>query len=92
VGWLSASAVRLGEKVEAGSAKAVTEKMKRFFFASGVPLVEGTINVAPRKTFGPMQNVLAPKASEHIEGKIIEYMNGSTPGSSTTRRRYRVWG
>lgn len=92
VGWLSQSAVLLGEKIEAGSQKTVSKKMQKFFFASGVPLVEGTIDVAPRKTFGPMQNVLAPKASEYIEGKIIEYMNGAQTGKATTRRKYQVMG
>ena len=95
VGWLSNSAVKLGEKIEAGSVRAeITDKMRRFFWASGVGLSTKTqITVPARKTFGPMQAILAPKAAIYIENKIISYATSGTGWEKkTTKRKYRVRG
>lgn len=91
VGWLSASAVKLGEKIEQGFSKTVTDKMRKYFWAAGVPLsAKKEINVAARHTFGPMQSILAPKASAHIEDKILEYARAGAPPARTKTKKYRV--
>lgn len=93
VGWLSQSAVRVGTKQEEGLTHPITEGVRRRFFAAGIPLSGKSMFVTPaRHTFGPMQTVLAPQASTHIENKILEYMNGQTTGSATRKRSYRVRG
>jgi hypothetical protein len=91
VGWLSASAVKLGEKIEQGYTKAVTDKMRKYFWAAGVSLsAKSEINVAARHTFGPMQAMLAPKASAYIEDKILEYAKAGAPAACTKNKKYRV--
>ena len=92
VGWLSASAVALGEKIEEGYDKIITDKMRRFFWAAGVGLSDkNDIEVPARHTFGPMQAILAPKAAVFMEDKIISYAaNGPPP--SVKSRKYRVRG
>jgi hypothetical protein len=91
VGWLSSSAVRLGENIEQGYSKAITDKMRRYFWAAGVSLSgKSEISVAARHTFGPMQAILAPKASAYIEEKILEYAKAGAPAARTKNKKYRV--
>lgn len=91
VGWLSGSAVRLGEKIEQGYSKAVTDKMRRYFWAAGISLSgKSEINVAARRTFGPMQAILAPKAAAYIEDKILEYAKAGVPPARKKTKKYRV--
>ena len=93
IGWLSGSAVKLGEKIESGSEKTITPKMRDYFFVSGVPLSAKEKLVIPaRKTYGPMERQVQPKVAGYVEDKIFEYMQKGTPGPSTTRRKYRVRG
>jgi len=93
VGWLSASAVALGEKIEAGYEKVITEKMRRFFWAAGVGLSDkDAIDVPARHTYGPMQAILAPKAAAFIEDKVLSYAATGAPPARTISRKYRVRG
>lgn len=93
VGWLSKSAVKIGEKLESGYKRVITRKMRDYFFMSGVPLSSKNEMVIPaRKTYGPMKEKVEPKIASYVENKILEYMQKGTPGPSTTRRRYRVRG
>lgn len=93
VGWLSDSAVRLGENIEQGYSKTVTDKMRRYFWAASVSLsAKSEISVAARRTFGPMQAILAPKAAVHIEDKILEYARAGAPPTRKQTRKYRVRG
>ena len=94
VGWLSQSAIRVGTRQEEGLTHPITEGVRRVFFAAGIPLSNKPMLVTPaRHTFGPMQAVLAPQASTHIENKILEYMNSGTGWEqSTKKRKYRVRG
>ena len=93
VGWLSDSAVRLGENIEQGYSRAITDKMRKYFWAAGVQLsTKSEISVAARHTFGPMQAILAPKAAAHIEDKILEYARAGVPPTRKKTRKYRVRG
>lgn len=93
VGWLSDSAVKLGEKIEQGYSKAVTDKMRRYFWAAGVPLSgKNQIDVPGRHTYGPIQAILAPKAAAHIEDKILEYTKAGAPPARAKSKKYRVRG
>ena len=93
VGWLSNSAVKLGEKIEQGYSKTITDKMRKYFWASGVPLTDKTeINVPARHTFGPIQSILAAKAATYIEDKILEYAMTGAPSVRTKAKKYRVRG
>lgn len=98
VGWLSKSAVKLGDKIEAGITRNITQKMRNYFFMAGVPLSSKAAMVIPaRKTYEPMRNMLEPKVSSYLEDKIFNYMalaaDGISPESSgkTSKRRYRVF-
>ena len=79
VGWLSASAVQLGEKIEDGSTTSVTEARRKFFWAHGVPLAASTTEIVepPRPTYGPMKPVLQSKVVDYVQNKIIEYMENN---------------
>ena len=90
-GWLSDSAVRLGEKIEQGYSKTITDKMREYFWAAGVPLSnKSAIDVPARHTFGPMQAILAPMAAAYIEDKILEYAATGVPPSLPKSRKYQV--
>ena len=93
VGWLSESAIKLGEKIEQGSSKTITEQMRRYFWAAGIPLSnKPQILVPARQTYGPMAAMLAPKAAHCMEDKIIEYMTTGAPPSRAKSKKYRVRG
>lgn len=93
VGWLSRSAVKLGEKIESGFERIITQKMRNYFFVAGVPLSQkSSMIVAARKTYEPMRNMLEPKTSIYVEDKLYDYMNQAPQKQGTSsRRRYRVY-
>jgi len=91
VGWLSNSAVRFGTMQELGATKAVTDSMKKWFWAHGVPIKKTAVNIPERQTFGPMQKVLEPKAVPYLEQKILYYW-ANPPNFASARRRYSVKG
>ena len=77
VGWLSKSAVSLGEKHEQGAQVAITPKMRRYFWASGRPISAGKthITLPRRRTFGPIYRQKGPEEPKYIENKIWQYIN-----------------
>ena len=95
VGWLSASAVKLGTIQEEGKSLAVTTKMRRYFWALGVKLKQSTkeIKIPARPTFEPMQQKLEPVIPKYFEQKIYEYWEGNDFRSSpASKRTYQVKG
>lgn len=92
VGWLSASAADLGHKLQAGSKRKVTDRMRRFFFLKGLPVAKGaTIDIPPRPVIDPMFKTLEPKIPGYIEGKLWEYLQGGG-NYQRSARKYRVFG
>lgn len=91
VGWLSNSAKKLGEQIEKGYTKEITENMRKKLFAHGFQLAKGktTFTIKPRETFGPMRNALQPKLVPFLEKKIGEYALGNTSWG-TSNRVYKV--
>jgi hypothetical protein len=94
IGWLSATAVYDGSKLEKGVNYAVTEKMRRWFFWKGIPLGKNTtsILVPKRPTFEPELNTVSPLIAPYIDQKIAEYLANGPPGSGSGKRKYRVYG
>lgn len=92
VGWLSSSAKRLGEQIERGYTKQITEPMRRTLFAGGFQLAKGktSFRIKPRKTFGPMRTALQPKLVPYLESKIGEYALGKNTQFASSRRAYKV--
>lgn len=92
VGWLSSSAKRLGEQIERGYTKQITEPMRRTLFAGGFQLAKGktSFRIKPRKTFGPMKTSLQPKLVPYLEAKIGEYALGKSTQFASSRRAYKV--
>ena len=92
VGWLSASAASISHKLQGGRKIPVTDKMRRFFFAAGLPVAENaTIDLPPRPVIDPMFRALEPKIPGYIEAKLWEYLQGGK-GSERSKRKYRVYG
>lgn len=87
VGWLSNSAKKLGEQIEKGYTKEITENMRKKLYAHGFQLAKGktTFVIKPRETFGPMRVVLQPKLVPFLEKKIGEYALGNTSWGSSNR-------
>lgn len=92
VGWLSNSAKRLGEKIEQGYTKEITEPMRKLLFAHGFQIAKGktAFQIKPRHTFEPMRIVLTPKIVPYLEDKIGEYALGKKVASGSSSRRYKV--
>lgn len=76
VGWVSKSAEEIGLKQERGHVTQITPRMRRFFWASGIPLSKGktTLVIPRRPTIGPEYRENAPKIPWYIEQKIEEYI------------------
>ena len=92
VGWLSSSAKRLGDQIERGYTKQITEPMRKTLFAGGFQLAKGKseFRIKPRKTFGPMRIALQPKLVPYLESKIGEYALGKSTQFASSRRAYKV--
>lgn len=76
VGWVSKSAEEVGLKQERGHLTAITPRMRRFFWASGVPLSKDkrALAIPKRPTIGPEYRENAPKVPGYIDQKIREYI------------------
>lgn len=76
IGWVSASAQRYGAMQEKGTRYQITPKMRRFYWAAGIPLSKGKtfIDVPARPTIGPEYQENAQKVPGYIEDKILGYI------------------
>ncbi|AIF52005.1 hypothetical protein [Pelosinus sp. UFO1] len=78
IGWISNSAIKRGEKIEAGQVRTITQKMRDYFKSRNVPLSAKPAMIIPaRETFDPMRKALEGKISPKVEDKIFEYINKS---------------
>lgn len=94
VGWLSASAVRIGTKQEKGFFTQVSEHMRKAFEIAEIPLAPGknVISVPARETYGPMRPIIRKGAPAVVEKRIAGYLSGvTTRSAATTNRVYRVY-
>lgn len=91
VGYLSASALKLGTMMEEGFTKDVTEQMQKFFYAHGVPIKKEQIKVSARPLMAPMKKKLLPEAVPYIEGKLQEYFDNNSMHFNTSSRKYKVF-
>jgi hypothetical protein len=95
IGWLSNSAIRLGQKHEGGASRIVTPDIRRRYFAAGIGISKKVIQVPKRPTIEPMAAELAPKWAPYIEEKIRSYIekDGRIAFSApSSRRKYTVKG
>lgn len=76
IGWISKSAEELGLKHELSYTYRVTEKMRRYFAASGIPLSKGktTIKIPKRQTVTPVYKKNAPKIPGYIDEKVRQFV------------------
>jgi len=75
VGWISASAERLGSLQERGSNTTITPKMRKMFAAAGIPLSRKVeLRIPKRPTIQPEYRAKAPEIPVYVEGKIMEYL------------------
>lgn len=76
VGWISASAEGLGLRHEKGYETHVTPRMRRFFWARGVPLSRETtmIKLPKRPTFDPIYRRYGPEIPKYLDNKVRGYM------------------
>lgn len=75
VGWVSKSAERLGMLHEKGGEVQVTARMRRFYWAAGIPIGSKTsIHIPARPTIGPEYRENAPQIPDYVERKIWDYM------------------
>lgn len=73
IGWLSRSAAQQASKLQKGERIQVTEKMRRFYWAAGVPLSSSTaqINVPARELISPMHREKRLEIQQRIEKRIL---------------------
>lgn len=94
VGWLSRSAVYLGDKQQAGYSTEVTPKVRRMFAAAGIKIGRGKtkLTTPSRKTFKPMQTMLAKIAQQQFATKLLSYYQGNgTRSKAASKRTYKVY-
>lgn len=79
VGWLSRSAATRGGELQRGFTKTVTPKMRRFYWAAGVPLKKETreIRVPARDLFTTMFFLKRREINERIERRVLELLRKS---------------
>lgn len=92
VGWLSNSAKRLGNIQQEGLTRPMTEKMKRYFFAAGIPVKKSTVDIPARKTIDPMALYFRGKLGTYMDAKLQEYIANGGPQGTSAKRKYRVVG
>ena len=73
IGWLSRSAAQQAQKIQKGERIRVTDRMRRFFWAAGVPLSSHTREmVAPaRNLIGPVYQEKRFEIQKRIEERIL---------------------
>ncbi len=74
VGWLSRSAAEAASKVQSGQTIRVTPKMRRFFWAAGVPLTSDYINIPARELMEPFFRNRRGDIHERIERRVGYYL------------------
>ncbi len=76
IGWISKSAEELGTVQERGKSIPITPKMRRFFWASGVPLSprKRYLYIPKRLTIEPEYRENAPRVAGYIDRKIGDYL------------------
>lgn len=79
VGWVTRTAEQVGLKQEHGHETEITPRMRRFFWASGVPLRASTriLAIPRRPTIDPEYRENAARVPAYMEGKIAAYLAGS---------------
>lgn len=76
IGWISKTAEELGTVHERGKHVRITPRMRRFFWAAGIPLrrEKSYIYIPKRLTYEPEYRAKAPLVAGYIQGKISEYL------------------
>ena len=79
IGWISPNAERLGTAQEEGKSTPITPKMRRFFWASGVPLSKRKryLYIPKRLTIDPVYRVNKPRIPDYMDKKIEGYLEGA---------------
>ena len=94
VGWLSRSAVAIGEKQQAGYTTPLTDRMRKAFFAAGLhpSKTKETVFVQSRQTFEPLRPLIEQLATAKVQAKLLSYVNGNQARSEATGKRiYKVY-
>ena len=92
IGWLSASAAKLGRMHEGGGSWKVTPLMKLKYFSTGIGITKDTIDIPARPTIEPMAKFLYSKWAPHIEAQMWKYLSGKQINIKPAKRKYVVKG
>lgn len=79
VGWLSHSAAKRGAELQLGFRTRVTKKMRRFFWAIGVPIAKGAtmIETPGRDLFDTVMRHRERAIQQYVERKVHEHVRKS---------------
>jgi len=75
IGWLSPSAQKLGEKIESGLTRNVSNQVKVIFAMAKMPIDKSKIVIPKRETFAPMLAKLKPQIPKVFSDKFIRKVN-----------------
>ena len=70
IGWVSESAQYYGDMQQSGKTTVVTDKMRKYFFAIGIPLVKNTIDLPQRVTVPAVYDANAAQIPLYVERKL----------------------
>jgi hypothetical protein len=72
VGWLSQSSQRIGNMIEQGLTRNVTDKVRGLYHLAKVNLDKEQIDVPARHTWDPMINYLTPRIPSEFERRFTQ--------------------
>lgn len=72
IGWLSQSSQKLGQLIEQGANRSVTEKVLGLYHLAKVPIDKDKIDVPARHTWDPMYKYLAPKIPSEFQKRFYQ--------------------
>lgn len=92
VGWTSRSSAIYANIQEYGAMRMVTDKVRKKYFAAGVPIKKNKIEIPERPIFEPLAHEMFPKISDYVEEKVTEYMTKDVEyGKKKSKREYKVY-
>lgn len=92
VGWVSRTSARYANIQEYGAMRTVTDKVRKKYFAAGVPIKKNEIKIPERPIFEPLAHEMFPKIGNYVEEKVTKYMTKDVEFSKKkSRREYKVY-
>lgn len=85
IGWIRPKVASLARKLQAGFITPVTPRMRRFYFAAGIPLSAGKTSfyTPPRPVMKPVFDAEKREIGVRIEKRIAAYLKGASGKAAT---------